>query len=83
VSNSPKNKEQDQLISQTPTQLNPYEAKPADFKIEDRGPGQTGDTKAERAVLLAEADHHSIIARQVKQTKGNGGESGIRIYSKT
>jgi hypothetical protein len=31
-------------------------AKASDFKIEDRGPGQWGDTKVERAALLAEAD---------------------------
>ena len=56
MSNSPQNKTQDQLFSQTPTQLNPGAAKATDFKIEDRGPGQCGDTKAERAALLAEAD---------------------------
>jgi len=40
----------------TPTQQSPGAAKPTDFKIEDSGPGQCGDTKAEREALLAEAD---------------------------
>lgn len=57
MSNAPTNKEQDQLFSQTPTQLNPGAARPQDFQVNtDRGTGQTGDTKAERAALLAEAD---------------------------
>jgi hypothetical protein len=56
MSNSPKNKEQDQLIEQTPTQRNPGAARPTDFAIADRGPGQCDDTKAERAALLAESD---------------------------
>jgi len=56
MSNSPKNKEQSQLIELTETQQNPGAARASDFKIEDRGPGQCGDTRAERAALLAEAD---------------------------
>ena len=56
MSNSPSNKEQSQLIELSPQQQNPYAAKPTDFKIEDRGPGQCGDTKAERAALLKESD---------------------------
>jgi hypothetical protein len=55
MSNSP-NAEQDALFIQTPTQLNPGAAIPEDFKIEDRDGGQSGDSKAERAALLAEAD---------------------------
>ena len=50
MSNSPKNKEQDQLIEQTPTQLNPGAARPTDFNIENRDGGQRGKA------LLAEAD---------------------------
>jgi hypothetical protein len=53
MSNSP---DQDQLIEQTPTQLNPGAAKASDLKIEDRDGGQRGDSKAERAALLAVAD---------------------------
>jgi hypothetical protein len=53
MSNSP---EHDQLIEQTPTQRNPGAAKASDFIIEDRDGGQRGDTNAERAALLAEAD---------------------------
>ncbi|MGA8441902.1 MAG: hypothetical protein WB762_03650 [Candidatus Sulfotelmatobacter sp.] len=45
--------EQDQLVDQTPNQINPGAAKPSDFVIEDRDGGQCGDTKAERAALLA------------------------------
>jgi hypothetical protein len=45
--------EHDQLISLTANQQNPGAAKPTDFKIEDRDGGHTGDTKAERAALLA------------------------------
>jgi hypothetical protein len=56
MSNSPKNREQNTVIALTPTQQDPYAAKPTDFKIEDRGPGQCGDTKAERSALLAESD---------------------------
>jgi hypothetical protein len=57
VSNSPANKEQSQLLVQTPTQLNPGAPRPEDFKIEARDGGQKGDSKAERAALLAEADN--------------------------
>ena len=57
MSNSLSNKEQSQLVELTETQQNPGAARPSDFKIEDRGPGQCGDTKAERAALLAEADN--------------------------
>jgi hypothetical protein len=53
MSNSP---DQDQLIEQTPTQRNPGAAKASDFIIQDRDGGQRGDSKAERAALLAEAD---------------------------
>lgn len=57
MSNAITNAEHDQLCSQTPTQLNPGPARPEDFTINtDRGPGQEGDTAAERAKLLAEAD---------------------------
>jgi hypothetical protein len=50
MSNSPKNKEQDQLIEQTQTQRNPGSARPTDFNIENRDGGQRG------GALLAEAD---------------------------
>jgi hypothetical protein len=53
MSNSP---DQDQLIEQTPTQRNPGAAKASDFKIENRDGGQRGDSKVERAALLAVAD---------------------------
>jgi hypothetical protein len=53
MSNSP---DRDQLIEQTPTQRNPGAAKASDFIIEDRDGGQSGDSKAERAALLAVAD---------------------------
>jgi hypothetical protein len=56
MSNSSTNPEQNAVIELTPTQQNPGAGRPTDFKIEDRGPGQCGDTKAERAALLAEAD---------------------------
>jgi hypothetical protein len=54
-----KSPDQDQLIEQTPTQRNCGAAKPSDFKIEDRDGGQRGDTTAERAALLAEADDNA------------------------
>jgi hypothetical protein len=57
MSNSPNNREQSQKIELTPTQQNPGAAIPQDFKIEDRDEGQRGDSKAERAALLAEADN--------------------------
>ena len=57
MSNSPSNKEQSQLVALSPQQQNPGSARPEDFKVSDRGPGQTGDTKSERAALLAEADN--------------------------
>jgi len=56
MSNSKTNREQDSIVEQTPNQINPGAAKASDFVVEDRGPGQCGDTKAERAALLAEAD---------------------------
>jgi len=56
MSNSNANRDQDQLFSQTPSQLNPGAAKASDFIIENRDGGQRGDTKAERAALLAIAD---------------------------
>lgn len=56
MSNASINREQDQLFQQTPTQLSPGTAKASDFIIENRDGGQRGDTKAERAALLAEAD---------------------------
>ena len=55
MSNSP-NAEQDALFIQTPSQLNPGAAIAEDSIIEDRDGGQSGDSKAERAALLAEAD---------------------------
>ena len=56
MSNSPTNREQSQKIELTPTQQNPGAANPSDFIIEPRDGGQHGDTAAERAALLAEAD---------------------------
>jgi hypothetical protein len=50
MSNSPKNKEQDQLVEQTQTQRNPGAARPTDFKIAERDGGQRS------AALLAESD---------------------------
>jgi hypothetical protein len=57
MSNSAKNKEQDQLVEQTPTQRNPGAARPTDFNIENRDGGQRG------AALLAEADADSKSRR--------------------
>jgi hypothetical protein len=45
--------EHSELVSLSANQQSPGLAKPTDFKIEDRDGGQTGDTKAERAALLA------------------------------
>ena len=68
MSNSPRNKEQDRLIQQTPSQGNPYLAKPEDFAITTAadgarlavpGHGQCGDTSGEYGRLLAEADKDS------------------------
>jgi hypothetical protein len=56
MSNSPSNKSQNQIIELTPSQENPGAARPTDFKIEPRDGGQYGDSLAERARLLAEAD---------------------------
>jgi len=56
MSNATSNREQDQVIDLTLTQQNPGAAKASDFIIEDRDGGQHGDSKAERAALLAEAD---------------------------
>jgi hypothetical protein len=56
MSNSDQNREQNVLFAQTPTQLNPGAALPSDFQIEDRDGGQCGDSEAERAKLLAEAN---------------------------
>jgi hypothetical protein len=56
MSNSPTNQEQSQLIELTETQQNPGAARASDFVVADRDGGQRGDTKAERASLLAEAD---------------------------
>ncbi len=56
MSNSKTNQEQDQLIEQTPMQINPGAAKPSDFAIEDRDGGQCGDSEREYTALLAEAD---------------------------
>jgi hypothetical protein len=50
MSNSQNNREQDQLIEQTPTQRNPGSARATDFKIEERDGGQRSEA------LLAEAD---------------------------
>ena len=51
MSNSPRNREQDVLVSQTPTQLNPAAAKATDFKIGTATPvyGQHGENKREYA----------------------------------
>jgi hypothetical protein len=56
MSNSPTNREQSQKIELTPTQQNPGAARPESFIIEDRDGGQHGDSKAERAALLAERE---------------------------
>jgi len=56
MSNSPKNHEQSTLLEQTENQRNPGASRPESFIIEDRDGGQNGDSKAERAALLAEAD---------------------------
>jgi len=57
MSNAHTNPEQDRLVALSPQQQNPGAARPEDFKVENnRGPGQAGDTKSERAALLAEAD---------------------------
>ena len=56
MSNSPTNREQSQKIELTPTQQNPGAAMPGDFVVEDRDGGQRGDSKGERAALLAERD---------------------------
>ena len=56
MSNSPNNPEQSTLFVQTPNQLNTGLAKATDFKIDERDGGQRGDTKAERAAVLADAD---------------------------
>jgi hypothetical protein len=45
--------EHNQLVELTANQQNAGLAKPTDFIIEDRDEGQRGDSKAERAVLLA------------------------------
>ena len=55
MQNSP-TAEQDALFIQTSTELNPGAAIAEDFIIEDRDEGQRGDSKAERAKLLGEAD---------------------------
>ena len=52
MSNSPKNKEQSQLIELTETQQNPGAAKASDFVIGQEG----GISERERAALLKEAD---------------------------
>jgi hypothetical protein len=56
MSDSP---QQDELVEQTPNQVNCGAAKASDFIIEDRDGGQHGDTKAERAALLGHADKHT------------------------
>lgn len=56
MSNSANNREQNARFAPTPNQINPGAAKASDFVIENRDGGQCGDTKAERAALLAEAD---------------------------
>jgi hypothetical protein len=57
VSNSSKNREQSQKIELTPTQQNPGAARPEDFVVQARDGGQHGNTAAERAALLDEADY--------------------------
>jgi hypothetical protein len=70
MSNNPTNREQDALFEQTPTQLNPGAAHPADFKIEDRGPGQCGETPAERAKLVGEqADKPLPVRNEIPHTR--------------
>ena len=56
MSNSPTNREQSQKIELTSTQQNPGAARPEDFIIEARDGGQHGDSKGERAALMAERD---------------------------
>jgi hypothetical protein len=72
MSNSP---DQDQLIEQTPTQRNPGAAKARDFKIEDRDGGQHGDTQAERAALLAEANSGAKASLPDRNEVPQGAES--------
>jgi hypothetical protein len=57
LSNAAKNREQLTPIELSPNQINPGLAVPGDFQIEDRDGGQCGDTKAERAALLAQVEH--------------------------
>jgi hypothetical protein len=57
MSNSPNNREQSTLLEQTENQRNPGASRPEEFKIEARDGGQHGDSAAERAALLAEADN--------------------------
>ena len=61
MSNSPRNNEQDALITLTPQQLDPNQSKPTDFKVgkPDNNPplpghGQSGDTLAEARRLAKE-----------------------------
>ncbi len=51
------NSERDTLVTLTPNQQNPGTAKATDFVIEDRDGGQCGDSPAERAKLLREAQN--------------------------
>ena len=60
MSNSKSNREQDQLISLTPTQQNPGSAKATDFQVRPYSPmatpfhNQSGKTARERQQLLNE-----------------------------
>jgi hypothetical protein len=58
-----KNREQDQLVEQTEAQRNPGSARATDFKIEERDGGQRGDSKAERAALVAASNNEPIPVR--------------------
>jgi hypothetical protein len=70
MSNNPSNREQDALFEQTPTQLNPGAADPHDFIVEDRGPGQCGETPAERAKLTGEqADRPLPIRNEIPHSR--------------
>jgi hypothetical protein len=63
MSNDHSNKEQDQKIELSPTQLSPRDVDPNDFEIgsptqtgQTPGHGQRGDSKAEEAKLFEEAE---------------------------
>ena len=65
MANSHQNREQSILIEQTDNQRNPGAAKAADFEINlNRGPGQCGDSAAEREKLLAEGSADKPISER-------------------